>query len=584
MTTESEMKCDVLIIGTEAAGAKAAIEAHVAGAKVIVVTKGLMGRSGATVMAGAGIQAPLGHIDPRDSPDVFMSDMLRGGAFLNNQKLLERLVNLANTEVPKMEKWGAAFEKTRDGRYFQSQLPGSSYPRTMRGVGGEGGVQWRKALRAEIKRQGIVPVEDFFVTRLLVTGGELAGVTGISLPDGRLTVIRAKITILATGGCGQIFRETDSPATATGDGMALALDIGAELQDMEFHQAFPYHCYGPPALAGFPIGPLRYSLRAKLYNSRGEEFLERYQPLSKAWGLRDPTSRAIFIENKQGRGSPHGGAYLSIAHLPANLIKESMKFVMPRLMSKTQKVGFDLTREALEAGPAVHYTMGGLRVNEHCESTIPRLIAIGENASGMDGAERIDGGPAITWCLTMGWIGGTEGAAKTGELDWLPVEQEQVAAEREKLDTLLSRREGVSGFELKDKIKDIMWEKCGLLRDKAGLEEGLKMIEDLKRNDLPRLHACGSSRCFNQGLVNALEAANMLKLAELAVTSATMREESRRSHYRTDFPVANNARWLKNIIVRQENGGYSYTTAPPLVTKFEPPKEDISEDSYGRKV
>lgn len=579
---DSELTCDVLIIGTEAAGAKAAIEAKLAGARVLVVTKGLMGRSGATVMAGAGVQAPLGHMDSRDNPDIFHLDMLKGGAFLNNQKLLDRLVNLANREVPKLEKWGAVFEKTEDGKFFQSQLPGSSYPRTMRGVGGEGGVQWRKALRGEIKRQGIVPMEDFFVTRLLMTDGQVAGAMGIDLPEGRLVTIRAKITILATGGCGQLFLKTDTPATATGDGMALALDLGAELMDMEFHQFFPYHCYGPPALAGFPVGTLRYSMRAKLYNSRGEEFLERYMPLSKAWGLRDPTSRAIFIENKLRRGSPHGGAYMSIIHLPANMIRESMKFVMPRLMSKAEKVGFDLTREAIEVGPACHYSMGGIRVNEHCESSIPRLIAVGENASGMDGAERIDGGPAITWCITMGYIGGTEGAAKAKKLDLLPVDKKQVTAESKRLEALLHRNLGVTGFDLKEKIKTIMWEKCGLLRDKASMEEGLKLIRNLKKKDLPRLSVPSPSKAYNQGLVSALEASNMLKLAELAIVSAGMREESRRSHYRTDYPVVDNARWLKNIIVKLQDGEYSYSTAPPEVTKFKPPAEETSEENYGR--
>ncbi len=577
----TELTCDVLVIGTEAAGAKAAIEAKVSGADVVVVSKGLMGRSGATVMAGAGVQAPLGHMDSRDNPNVFHLDMLKGGAFLNNQKLLERLTELAITEVPKMEKWGSVFEKTEDGKFFQSQLPGSSYPRTLRGVGGEGGVQWRRGLRAEIRRQGIVPMEDFFVTRLLATDGEVAGAMGISLRDGRLVTIRAKITILATGGCGQLFRETDTPATATGDGMALGLDLGAELMDMEFHQFFPYHCYGPPALKGFPVGTLRYSMRAKLYNSRGEEFLERYMPMSKAWGLRDPTSRAIFIENRQRRGSPHGGAYMSIRHLPANLIHESMKFVMPRLMQKTKKIGFDLTREAIEVGPAVHYTMGGIRVNEHCESTIPRLLAVGENASGMDGAERIDGGPAITWCLTMGYVGGTEGAAKAAELSLLPLEATQVAAEEKRLETLLSTKGGMTGFDLKERIKRIMWDHCGLLRDKEGLAEGLRLIREIRKNDLPRLSVPSSSRCCNQGLVGALEAQNMLKLAELALASAGMREESRRSHYRTDYPVADNAKWLRNIIVKLEEGEYSYTTAPPNVTKFQPPREEISEENYG---
>ena len=406
-----ELKCDVLIIGTEAAGAKAAIESHVEGVKVLAVTKGAMGRSGATIMAGAGVQAPLGHMDPRDNPDVFLSDVVKGGVYLNNQKLLERLVNQANTEVVKLEKWGAKFRKRADGKFFQSHQPGSTYPRGLNLASGEGGPHYRKAFRSEFQRQGIVPLDDFFVTKLLLTGGQVAGALGVSLADGRLMILRSKMTVLAGGGCGQLFSKTDMPSTATGDTMALAFNAGAELMDMEFHQFFPYHCYGPPSIAGFPIAYLRYGLRAKLFNSRGEEFLERYMPSSKGWGLRDPTSRAIYIESLQGLGSPHGGAYLSVAHLPGNLVRETLKANKPRLWSKLEKAGIDLRWDALETGPAAHYAMGGVRVNEACETTLPRLLAVGENASGMDGAERIDSGPAICWCVTMGYVAGKEAAA-----------------------------------------------------------------------------------------------------------------------------------------------------------------------------
>lgn len=569
-----EIKCDVLVIGTEAAGAKAAIEAHIAGAKVLAVTKGQMGRSGATVMAGAGVQAPLGHMDPRDSPEVFLSDTVKGGVYLNNQKLLERLTRLANSEVVKLEKWGARFRKREDGKFFQSHQPGSTYPRGLNLAAGEGGTHYRRAFKGEFKRQGIVPLEDFFVTRLLLSKGEVAGALGISLDDGRLMALRGKVTILAGGGCGQLFRITDMPSSATGDTMALAFNAGAELMDMEFHQFFPYHCYGPPSIAGFPIAMLRYGLRAKLYNSRGEEFLERYAPAAGGWSpLRDPTSRAIYLENKQGLGSPHGGAYLSVAHLPGNLVENTLKAHAPRLWSRIHKVGIDLTRDALETGPAVHYAMGGARVNESCQTTLPRLVAAGENASGMDGAERIDAGPAICWCLTMGYLAGTEGAAKAKDLDWLPVEKEQVVQEEKRLEALHLRGDGVAGHEIKRKIKDIMWDKCGLLRNKTDLQEALDLIGKIKENDLPRLSVQGPSRRFNVSLVDALEAINMMDLAEIAVVSALMREESRGSHYRTDFPEINNREWLKNIVVKKRDGQITYRTERPIMHKIPPPQE-----------
>ncbi len=575
----NELKVDVLIIGTEAAGAKAAIEAHTEGVKVLAVSKGAMGRSGTTVMAGSGVQAPLGHADPRDNPDIFFNDVLKGGAFLNNQKLVERLVNLASSEVVKMEKWGATFAKTKDGRFVQYLGPGSTYPRSLNAVGG--GLQWRKALRAEFKRQKIKPLEDFFVTKLLLSDGQVAGAIGISIRDGSIMVLRGKTTILATGGSGQMFRHTDMPSGATGDGLALAYKAGAELMDMEFHQSFPYHTYGPPGRQYISSAGIRYFLRAKLYNIQGEEFLEKYLPLSKGWGLRDPTSRAIYLENKAGRGSPSGGAYISISHLPANMIEENLKIFNPRFLSQAKLAGVDLTRDAFEVGPAMHYTVGGIRVNEDCETTLPRLAAAGENAAGMDGAERIDAGPAICWCLTMGYVTGKQAAARARELDWLPVGEEEVVAEKKRLESLFSRREGVRGDEVKEKIKDIMWEKCGLIRDQAGLEEGLKAIRDIKENDLPRLSVPNGSRCFNVEFVDALEAENMATVAELAILSAMMRKESRRAHYRSDFPDANNREWLKNIIVKNRGSEAEFRTAVPVMHKLEPPSEEGAEESHG---
>jgi len=578
-STIPEIKVDVLIIGTEAAGAKAAIEAHILGLNVLAVTKGAMGRSGATVMAGNGVQAPLGHMDPRDNADVYFADVLKGGAYLNNQKLVERLVNLANTEVPKMEQWGATFAKKKDGRFVQLQGPGSTYPRSLHAIGG--GIQWRKAFRAEFMRQGMKPLEDFFVTKLLMFRGEVAGAMGVSLTDGQIVVLRGKVTILTTGGCGQLFLRTDMPSGATGDGMALAYDAGAELMDMEFHQFFPYNCYGPSGRDHYSVGSLRYNLHGKLYNSHGEDFLERYLPLSKGWGLRDPTSRAIYMENLAGRGSPSGGAYISVSHLPMNLIEENLKNLAPRLYLKVKKAGIDLTKEAFEVGPAVHYTCGGVRVNEECESSIPRLLIAGENAAGMDGAERIDAGPAICWCLTMGWITAQKAATAAKELDWLPVEADQVTWEQARLEGLMGKREGITGYEIKQKLKTIMWEKCGLIRNKSSLEETLKLVEVIKEVDLPRLSVPGASKCFNMGLVDALEVQNLISLAELTATSALMRQESRRAHYRTDFPSADNRNWVKNIIVRQEGGKMVLSTAVPNMHRMEAPKEAPVEENYG---
>jgi len=420
-------------------------------------------------------------------------------------------------------------------------------------------------------------MEDVFITRLLLSDGQVSGAFGISLRDGQFLVFRAKITILATGGCTQIYRKTDGSIDATGDGLILAYDAGAELMDMEFHQFFPMACYTPPFEMHQQTGALRYYLHAKFYNALGEEFLGRYLPLSKDWGLRDPTSRAIYLENKHGRGSPHGGAYIAVNHLPHNLFEEWVKKHPLSLLSRLEKIGFDIRKDALEVGPASHYTMGGVRINENCETKLPRLYAVGEVASGMDGAERIDGGPAITWCLSMGYIAGKRTSKTSGELDWLPVDREQVREEQEKVNSLLKRNNGVRGFEIKDKIKDIMWEDCALVRDGKGLKNALNLLQDIRNNDLPRIYVPDSSRIFNKGLVEAYEATNMLDLSEMTVRAAIMREETRKSHFRTDFPKRDNKKWLKNIIIRKGKGKMLFTTTSPVMTRLTPPEEEEVE-------
>ncbi len=219
-----------------------------------------------------------------------------------------------------------------------------------------------------------------------------------------------------------------------------------------------------------------------------------------------------------------------------------------------------------------------MRVNENCETNLPRLYAIGEAASGMDGAERIDGGPAITWCLTMGYITGKEAAKTAKQVDWPKIDSEQVYGEIEKINSLYGKKEGIKGFEVQAKIKDLMWNYVGPVRDGKGLKEALNQIEMIKSDDLPRLYAPDPSKIFNKGLTEALEARHMTELAEMITRAALMREESRKSHYRMDFLKQDNEKWLKNIVIKEENGKMIFTTVPAVITRMKPSEaEAITE-------
>lgn len=561
-----EIKVDILVIGTEAAGAKAGIEAQMAGADVLMVTKGQMGRSGTTLMAGRGVQAPIGHMDPRDSPEVFFKDVILGGEYLNNQKLVERLCQLAVTEVTKLEAWGAKFLKKGD-KFVQYMTPGATYPRSLHPVG-MGGVQFRKALVSETKRQKVPVLEDIFITSLLVSDGQVAGALGVSLRDGQTVVFKAKKTVLATGGCPQIYRMTDASRDATGDGMSLAYRVGAELMDMEFQQFFPYACYTPPYEMAQFTGGMRYFINAYFYNSAGERFMLRYYGKEKA--LRTETARAIYLEAKHGFGSPHGGTYVAINHLPDNLIDDWIAREKPYYLNKLEKVGIDIRKDAVECGPACHYSMGGVRVDENCETNVPHLYAIGEVAAGMDGAERIDGGPAITWCLTMGYMVGKDAAKAVKDMDWLEPDADQLGQERAKIEALWGRTSGVKGFEITKKVKDLMYDNCSLVKEKHEMEHALAALRQIREQDVPRLGVSTSSRIFNKGFMEALEAENMAELSEMVVQASLLREESRGSHYRTDFTQRDDEKWLKNIVIKRVDGKMTFESVDPVITKMKP--------------
>ena len=569
---------DTLIIGCGAAGSFAAIEAADNGASVMLVSKGLLGKSGDTIMAGSGIQVALGQMDERDNPDVHFEDTIRAGAFLNNQKLVDRLVHLAPEQVLKLATWGAPFVKMGE-KFYQTAPPGSTYPRVLELKGGRGGPQISRVLRSEVlKRKAKINIfEEIYIANLLVVEGRVAGAIGFCMHDGQFIVFRAKTTILATGGCVQIYKECDGSTEVTGDGVHMAYQAGAELIDMEFQQFFPYACYWPTLyrMAGFPCD-FRYVLHAKLYNIEGELFMDKYLQSSHEWGvsgLRTATCRAILLENMKGRGSPHGGAYVDISFLPENLIAAQYeKTQKSRTIDDLMKIGIDVHKQAVEAGPASHYTMGGVRVDINCRTSVPGLYAAGEVAAGMDGAERTDGGSALMWCITMGHVTALESVRLAKETDLIEINEKHIMAELKRINSLWERKEGVRGSDIKNHIKNTMWECCSLLRNELKMKQGLEEIQRVQAEELPKLCAPGTSRIFNKGWADCFEAEVMTDISEMVLKAAQMRKESRGAHYREDYPKQDDINWLKNIVIKKEDSGMTLKSVPAVITKMSPPK------------
>jgi len=578
MKNNDVMHTDVLVLGGGIAGIRAAIEAHENGVNVILVNKGPFGRDGAAVwMAGDGFEAAL---YPPDSVDQHIEDTIKGGHFLNNQVLVKTFLSLAPQTVAEISKWGMRLAKDGD-KFLQAKLPGHTYPRSIHHVhfGKMLGAEYRKILPRQVrKRKNIEVLEDHFFVDLLKNDDQVVGAIGLDLVTGNPVVINAKATILATGGFMGCYAFTTANATATGDGHGAAYRAGARMTGMEFIQCMPTTTLWPAVVRGdmFPYSLLNH-LYAIFYNKFGERFMEKYYPVEKDWATREAAARAITKEVREGRGSPHGGAYLSLRHLPKNLLRDFLERNKDsEFLKSLRTINFDLTEDALEVGPGVHYVQGGCWIDEKCRTNLGGLYAIGEVGSGgKDGADRLAGN-SLPFCMAMGMVAGKDAAesvkaaAESGRSAGMPEpDAEQVAGLTKKLHSPLDRTDGVSPHEVKDRVKEILGKHAIFERDAEGLNKGIKEIKDIKENLLPNLSTRAKAKTFNHEWTDALEAENMVNVAEMVLRAALMREESRGLHERKDFPETD-PKWLKHTIIKKVDDNMSFSFEPVTFPYVQP--------------
>jgi succinate dehydrogenase/fumarate reductase flavoprotein subunit len=552
---------DVLVIGAGLAGARAAIEAHDKGADVILTAKGVLGRDGAASwMAGAGYQTAL---YPPDSVDRHAKDTIRGGKYLNNQELVYALLELAPRTVNELYTWGLRLAK-KDDKFSQVIYPGHTQARCVHHVSAPSawlGPDYRKVLPRQVRRRERIKVmDDMLITDLLTVDDTVVGALGLDMKEGTFKVLKAKSTILATGGYMACYKITSANPTLTGDGHALAYRVGAKMMDMEFVQFIPYGCLWPPSVRGdgFPFSIL-LSLRAWFLNNVGERFMEQYHP-AKDFAPREAVSRAIAKEVREGRGSPHGGAYFSLRHIPTNLIDDFLELhkEVP-FMIKLKEADIDIRNQAIEVGPVAHYVQGGCWINEKCETSLRGLYAIGEVGSGgKDGADRLAGN-SIAFCLAMGIIGGGEAAARAKSIQMPHIDQDQVEKLVKKALAPMEREGGVRPMEAKSRIRDMMSTHAIFARNEEGLQIAINEIERIEREMLPRLWVSTKVRRFNLEWVEALEAENMTIVSEMMLRSALMRKECRGLHEREDYPNED-PEWLKHILIRNVDEQMTFTT------------------------
>src|SRR5471030_1423694 len=412
MDSATHLATDVLVIGAGGAGMYAALEAARRGAKVILADRSLIGRGGATVMAQMTVAVAVGEQVP-DHWEHHYADTLAAGRGLCDPALARLLCEEGPEVIREMDAWGVGWARQEGkmrGRMKQVFAPGHDRPRCVYVDFLNTGPAVSKTLRTQlIRTPEIRRVGDLLVTSLAVRDGECVGAVALHLPTGEVVTIAAAATVIATGGLTRLYQRNSASANMGGDGYALCLAAGAELVDMEFVQFFPIGHLAPRLIGMDPImwDPFRYKLGGRLLNGAREEFVHNYGASDggKYVATRDLATYAIVKEVEAGRGSPHGGAWLSFEHCSQADLRAAAGPVIDRLA----KNGIDLTRQAIEVAPIAHYHMGGVKADEMMATRVPGLFAAGEAVGGANGANRLSGN-AITEALVFGRTAGGSAA------------------------------------------------------------------------------------------------------------------------------------------------------------------------------
>jgi succinate dehydrogenase / fumarate reductase flavoprotein subunit len=566
---------NVLVIGTGAAGLRAAIAAHQAGSEVVVVGK--RRRDDAhTVLAAGGINAALGTVDPQDSWQQHFGDTLREGYFLADPRVVELLAREAPAAVLELADWGAPFARTPDGRLDQRFFGAHRWRRTCY-AGDWTGRAILRTLAAKVTELGLTVVDDQYVSQLLVADGACFGALAFDLETGERTMFLADAVVLAAGGHTRIWRRSSSRRDEnTGDGMYLALRAGCRLQDMELVQFHPTGMVTPEEAAGTLVTEAVRGEGGHLKNARGERFMVRYDPQRMELSARDRVALANYTEITQGRGGPNGGVFLDITHLGKDAILERL----PRMYRQFLEYQLlDISQQPMEVAPTAHYSMGGVVVVEpdtHA-TDVAGLYAAGEVVAGLHGANRL-GGNSLAETVVFGRRAGEAAAAYSASRDVQLRAREVIRAADQELSSFI-RHGRQFARPLQRALRDTMWETCGVVRDQASLRHGLERVAEL-REQAKEVDVRPTSEGYGD-LAHALDLRASLATAEATLLGALTRTESRGAHQRRDHPELS-PELRVNLQARLDANGRLTTVTrpvppvPPELEQWAEPGQDLS--------
>ncbi len=585
--TIAKRRFDTLIIGAGGAGLNAALRLSNADARVAVVSKVFPTRSH-TVAAQGGVNAALANVVP-DNWHWHMFDTVKGSDYLGDQDAIEFMCREAIPTVYELEHNGVPFSRVDSGKIYQRAFGGQSQDfggaqaaRTCAAADRTGHAILHALYQQNIRARTHFFDEYFAIDLIRDEEGATLGALVMEMQAGEPLLIEAKTTLLATGGCGQVFRTTSNAHINTGDGMAMSLRAGIPLMDMEFFQFHPTGIAGKGML-------ITEGVRGEggfLINKDGERFMERYAPNAKDLASRDVVARAIVTEVKEGRGCGPSGDHvlLQVDHLGVETVHKRLPGIRE---SARIFAGVDPAEEPIPVFPTAHYVMGGIPtdrygrvvapLNNGPEEVVPGLYAAGECACvSVHGANRL-GGNSLLDILVFGRVAGID------IIEYLKRNPNHRSMDETAVDKAMARlrrweRKGgdISVRELRDAFRKSMEDHAGVFRTEEIMAEGVEKLKVL-RGQLGDVRLRDQSNVFNTARVEALELENMVDIGMSIALSALERKESRGAHSRPDYPKRDDQVWMKHSLYFQDEDrmGYKPVRTKPLTVESFPPKERV---------
>jgi fumarate reductase flavoprotein subunit len=557
---------DILILGAGGAGLFAALHAKKARPEldVTIAVKGLLGKCGCTRMVQGGYNVAL---SPDDSVERHFMDTIEGGGWLNHQELAWLLVATAPVRIRELEnEIGCFFDRNPDGTVHQKAFAGQTFDRTVH-KGDLTGIEIINRLAEQIWRRDVRRLEDHRALDLIpaADGSGLAGVYMLDMRTGEPLLVRARATLLATGGGPTMYLYHTPSGDKSCDGMAMALRAGLPLRDMEMVQFHPTGLLAGPGtrMTGTVLEEGLRGSGGYLIDATGARFMFDYDRRGER-ATRDIVCRAIADRIRKGHASPNGGVWISMGHLGPENVRREFKGMVERCAD----CGFDLAGGRVEVIPTAHYMMGGVQFAADCTTAMPRLYAAGEDTGGVHGANRL-GGNGVANSTVFGALAGDAMAAA------LRAGQALVDPDRAAVEQAHERAFGPLGRRRADleairrQLYDVMWNDVGILRTAEGLARAERALSDLA-TQIAEAGVPDADRRYNLTWMDRLNLENLVLVSRSICAAAATRSDSRGAHFREDFPETSDLQTSRYTVVRAKDAGFAVTTEPVVFSRVRP--------------